>query len=101
MNERLTTAGVSDPPSPALPALAAPGDVAARDVELDAAAALPAGHPLWQRDGVSISARVRAIVAALQPIAVRVLSFWDHVARSARIGTRTLEIDPSGSYRLR
>jgi hypothetical protein len=62
---------------------------------------LPGDHPPWQRDLVSISTRVRAVLATLKPLVVRVVSFWDHVRRSATIdGNRSLEIDPSGSYRL-
>jgi hypothetical protein len=37
----------------------------------------------------------------LRPVVVRVLTFWDHLRRGAAIAGRTLEIDPSGSYRLR
>ncbi|HEY4442142.1 MAG TPA: hypothetical protein VGN14_16910 [Candidatus Elarobacter sp.] len=59
------------------------------------------GAPAWQRDVLSVSARVRAIVATLRPLVVRALTFWDHAARSIRIGARTLDVDPSGSYRLR
>ncbi len=79
-------------------AIAAPS---AGDHELEPAPSLPGGHPVWQRDVVAVSARVRAIVAALQPLVVRVLTFWDHATRSLTIGTRRLEVDPSGSYRLR
>jgi hypothetical protein len=65
-----------------------------------ASVALPRGHPAGPRDGLSISARTRAVVAALRPVVVRALSFWDHVARSVAIGSRRVEVDPSGSYRL-
>lgn len=64
-------------------------------------AVLPRDHPAWQRDVLAVSARVRAIVAGLRPVVVRVLSFWDHAVRSAAIGGRRLEVDPSGCYRLR
>ena len=57
-------------------------------------------QPAWQRDVVSVSARVRAIVATLRPIVVHVLTFWDHAVRAVRIGAARLEVDPSGSYRL-
>ena len=63
--------------------------------------ALPRDHPAWQRDVISVSARAREIVARLRPLAIRALTFWDHVRRSTAIAGRTLEIDPSGSYRLR
>lgn len=70
--------------------------------ELDLVPALPGDHPAWQRDVVAISARIRAVVARLEPIAVRVLTFWDHVTRSVTLaGNRHVEIDPSGCYRLR
>jgi hypothetical protein len=91
------SASVVDPP--ALLATAIGGPFA--EVELDAAPSLPGSHPMWQRDVLAVSARVRAIVAALRPVAVRVLTFWDHVVRSVGIGHRRLEVDPSGSYRLR
>ncbi len=91
------SASVVDPPAlPATPIAAPLGEV-----ELDAAPSLPGGHPAWQRDVLAVSARVRAIVAALRPVVVHVLTFWDHVVRSVSIGQRRVEVDPSGSYRLR
>jgi hypothetical protein len=51
--------------------------------------------------GRLVSARVRAIVAALRPVVVHVLTFWDHVVRSISVGRRRIEVDPSGSYRMR
>ena len=71
------------------------------DGELDVAQAGIGGAPAWQRDALAVSARVRAIVATLRPIVIRALSFWDHAVRGIRIGSRALEVDPSGSYRLR
>jgi len=62
---------------------------------------LPRDHPAWQRDVLTVSARVRAFIAHLHPITVRVLTFWDHALRSARVSGRTIEIDPSGCYRVR
>ena len=62
---------------------------------------LPRDHPAWQRDVVSISARARELLARLPRAAVRVLTFWDHLRRSVTVTGRTLEVDPSGSYRLR
>lgn len=91
------SASALDPPALLATAIAAP----LADVELDAAPSLPGGHPTWQRDVLAVSARVRAIVAALRPVAVRVLTFWDHVVRSISIGQRRVDVDPSGSYRLR
>lgn len=70
-------------------------------IEIDATSSLPRDHPSWQRDVLAISSRVRATLAGLRPLAIRVLSFWDHLARAVKIGSRSVEIDPSGSYRLR
>ena len=93
-----TTAPPLDPATLSVPVLA---PSATEDAWLEPAATLPRDHPAWQRDVLSVSARVRAIVAQLRPLAVRVLTFWDHTARSVSIAGRKLEIDPSGSYRLR
>ncbi len=65
------------------------------------APSLPRDHPAWQRDVLSVSARARQTIARLRPAVVRVLTFWDHLRRGVSIAGRTLEIDPSGSYRLR
>ena len=62
---------------------------------------LPADHPQWQRDVVSISARARAIIATIVPVVVRTYSFWDHRIRELSLGTRMLSIDPAGCYRMR
>jgi len=62
---------------------------------------LPADHPVWQRDVLAVSTRVRTLLGALTPVAVRVLTFWDHVVRAIAIGGRRFELDPSGCYRLR
>ncbi len=70
------------------------------DPEIEASV-LPRDHPAWQRDVLSISARARAVIANLKPLAFRVFGFWDHQLRELRIGGRMLGIDPSGSYRLR
>jgi hypothetical protein len=67
----------------------------------DLAPALPNDHPSWQRDVLSVSTRARALIAALRPLAVRVLSFWDHRFGDIAIGSRSFGIDASGSYRLR
>jgi hypothetical protein len=71
------------------------------DVDAELHGTLPRDHPVWQRDIVSVSARARAVVAALRPVVVRALTFWDHVVRSISIGSGRVEIDPSGCYRLR
>jgi hypothetical protein len=67
----------------------------------DLAPALPGDHPAWQRDVVSISARVRALIAAMRPVIVKVLTFWDHRCGDITLGARTFGVDPSGCYRLR
>ena len=71
------------------------------DVDAEMHATLPRDHPAWQRDILSVSARARAVVTALRPFAVRALTFWDHIVRGVNIGTRRVEVDPSGCYRLR
>jgi len=63
--------------------------------------ALPGDHPAWQRDVVSISARVRALIAAMRPVIVKVLTFWDHRLGDITLGARTFGVDASGCYRLR
>jgi hypothetical protein len=94
-------------PGPALDATAlaiAPLTVTAAhiaDIDAELHATLPRDHPVWQRDVLSVSARARAVVAALRPVVVRVLTFWDHVVRSVSIGSRRVEVDPSGCYRMR
>jgi hypothetical protein len=82
-----------------LPLTVAPAHVTDVDPELHAT--LPRDHPAWQRDVLSVSARARAVIAALRPAVVRALAFWDHVARAVNVGSRRLEVDPSGCYRLR
>lgn len=71
------------------------------DVEPDNDVGLAGDQPAWQRDAVSVSARVRALLATLRPVVVQVLTFWDHAVRSVRIGNRVVEVDPSGCYRVR
>jgi hypothetical protein len=72
-----------------------------RDAALaEIAPSLPPDHPAWQRDVLAVSARVRALVGAMAPIVVRVLTFWDHALYAIAIGSRRVEIDPSGCYRL-
>lgn len=61
---------------------------------------LPRDLPPWARDAVAISQRAREILAALAPVVVRVLTFWDHRVRGAFVGGNRLSIDVSGSYRV-
>ena len=60
---------------------------------------LPQDHPPWVKDALSVSQRAKEIVARLRPIALRILTFWDHRVRSMSIAGRRINIDPSGSYR--
>ena len=89
-----------DPPPLALGPLAI-ATAQMPDVDAELHATLPRDHPAWQRDILSVSARARAVVAALRPIVVRALTFWDHVVRSVGVGSRRVEVDPSGCYRIR
>ncbi len=82
-----------------VPLAVAPAQVTDVDPELHAT--LPRDHPAWQRDLLSVSARARTVIAALRPVVVRALTFWDHVIRTVNVGSRRLEVDPSGCYRLR
>jgi len=61
---------------------------------------LPREHPKWVKDALAVSQRARALIARIKPLMVKVLTFWDHHARSATIGGRELTVDVSGSYRL-
>jgi hypothetical protein len=61
---------------------------------------LPGDHPAWARDVVSLSARFRGMLARIKPVAVRVLTFWDHHVRSIMVGGRRLSVDASGCYRM-
>jgi hypothetical protein len=70
------------------------------DAELETSL-LPQDQPRWVRDAVAVSQRAREIVAKLRPVAVRVLSFWDHRIRSIAIGERFVDVDASGCYRAR
>jgi hypothetical protein len=99
MNETPPALLTTDPtlvyPAVVLPALPA--------IDADAAGMpeLPADHPHWQRDVVSISARARAVIATIVPVVVRAFSYWDHRIRDIAFGPRALSIDPAGCYRLR
>jgi hypothetical protein len=63
-------------------------------------ALLPRDHPRWVKDAVAVSQRAREIIAKLRPIAIRVLSFWDHRIRSIVVGNVCVSVDPSGCYRV-
>lgn len=85
-------------------ALVYPAPIAALhpiDAEAAGLPSLPADHPQWQRDVVSISTRARAVIAQAVPAVVRALTYWDHRVREIAFGTRALAIDPAGCYRLR
>ena len=82
--------------SPSLPAVLTASGAAAHLVGVDAEllASLPRDHPAWQRDVLAVSSRVRAVLADLRPVVVRVLSFWDHLVRGIAVGERYIEVDP-------
>ena len=60
---------------------------------------LPHDHPQWVKDALSVSNRAKELIARLKPIAITVLSFWDHRIRSVLVGGSRVSVDPSGSYR--
>ncbi len=62
--------------------------------------ALPRDHPAWMRDTLSISQRTRALLGKLKPVALKIISQWEHRVRSIAIGNARLSVDASGSYRL-
>ena len=99
MSDRLAARPSVEPPTLGTPAIArgTVGDVEPEGYDVSVAA----DQPAWQRDAVSVSARVRALLATLRPAVVQVLTFWDHVVRSVRVGNRVVEVDPSGCYRVR
>jgi hypothetical protein len=72
---------------------------ATADVELDSGS-LPQDHPRWIKDSLAVSQRARDLIARLRPVAIRILTFWDHRVRSSFVGGRRVRIDPSGCYRL-
>jgi hypothetical protein len=69
------------------------------DPEAEPEPRLPADHPAWARDVVSISQRARELFARLRPIAIRIFSAWEHRVRSIFVAVRRLSIDASGCYR--
>lgn len=83
-----------------LPAVAGSPEVAVpavAEAELETTP-LPHDHPRWVRDSVAVSKAARELVARLRPIAIRVLSVWDHHLRSIVVGNRRVHVDPAGSY---
>jgi len=69
------------------------------DPEAEPDSRLPADHPAWARDVVSISQRARDLFARLRPVAIRIFSAWEHRVRSMFVAGRRVSIDASGSYR--
>jgi len=61
---------------------------------------LPADHPAWAKDVLSLSARFRAMLSRIKPAVIRVLTYWDHHVRSIVVGGRRMAVDASGCYRL-
>ena len=82
-------------------AAAAPEHIvpAASDAEFDGSL-LPRDHPKWAKDALTISQRARDLIARLRPVAIMVLTFWDHRVRSAIVGGNRIGIDAAGTYRL-
>ena len=80
-------------------AYAEPVVPAAADVELDAGT-LPPEHPRWVKDSLAVSQRARELIARLRPVAIRILTFWDHRVRAIVVAGLTVHVDPSGCYRL-
>ena len=94
MNDR----GIGLDPSSLAPIPALPPPLL--DPELTVAHALPREHPSWMRDVLSVSTRAKAVIAKLKPVAIKVMTFWDHRIRELQIGNRRLGVDASGCYRL-
>lgn len=96
LDDRRVSAGPSTqlglPPSlPIVPAIA--------DLEFDGSL-LPHDHPAWAKDALTVSTRARDWIAALKPVVMHVLRFWDHRIRAAVVGGARVCIDASGSYRV-
>jgi hypothetical protein len=70
------------------------------DLDADGGNTLPADHPAWAKDVLSLSARFRGLLAQVKPAAIRVLTFWDHRLRSINVCGRRLSVDASGCYRM-
>jgi hypothetical protein len=69
------------------------------DPEAEPDSRLPADHPAWARDVVSISQRARDLFARLRPVAIKIFSAWEHRVRSMFVAGRRVSIDASGCYR--
>jgi hypothetical protein len=99
IDPELATAGGAQTGTAA--ALATPPPLpVALDADVEIGNQLPADHPPWSKDTLSLSARARALLSRLRPVVIKVVSFWDHRVRSIFVGGRTLSVDASGSYRL-
>jgi len=61
---------------------------------------LPRDHPKWVKDALAVSYRARRLLARVRPVAIRVLTFWDHQLRGVSIAGSRLTVDFSGSYKL-
>ena len=61
---------------------------------------LPHDHPRWVRDAVAVSRAARELIAKLKPIALHVMSIWDHRFRCIAVAGQRVSVDPSGSYRI-
>ena len=96
MNDAASTQPLIEAPGP-LPI----GNVGADPDASEIRARLPSDHPAWQVDTLSISSRTRALLTALRPAVVAVVTFWDHAVRTLALGSGTLSVDLSGCYRLR
>ncbi|HEV3157874.1 MAG TPA: hypothetical protein VGZ00_11050 [Candidatus Baltobacteraceae bacterium] len=85
-----------------LPVALAMGAIVPSGIDLDGEPQdrLPSDHPAWMRDAISISRRAREMLARITPVAIRILTFWDHRVRSVLVAGRRLSVDPSGSYRM-
>lgn len=96
-------AGALDPQStPALhPVLLWPAPLAsvAIDEEEFLRPATLREQPAWARDRALISARARAVLERVRSILVTALGYWDHQRHRITVGSATISIDASGSYR--
>ena len=61
---------------------------------------LPREHPKWVKDALLVSHRAKQLLDRIRPIAMHVLTFWDHAVRAITVGNRRITVDPSGSYRV-
>ncbi|MBV8600072.1 MAG: hypothetical protein JO359_00770 [Candidatus Eremiobacteraeota bacterium] len=61
---------------------------------------LPRDHPHHPADAIALGSRGRGLVRNLRPLPVRVMTSWDHRARTVNAGARRISVDGSGSYRI-